>query len=155
MLFFDIETAAGTGLSPWAASATLAAALLLTPPAAMASEPAPGLRVVKDPVTGQLRAPTSDEASALESAAKARGPARAARRGMLTGRMNPAEIRHPDGTVEQELDESSMSYSVATRGPNGSVNTYCVTGPDAAASILKGRTKGMVKDAKEHSRDDK
>lgn len=155
MMINDLElhAPANAGTS-WGSSALCAAALFLSASAAMAAEPAPGLRVVKDPVTGELRAPSTEEAAALESAGRARGAARVAPRGLVTGRINPQAIRHADGTVEQELDESSLSYSVATRGPSGRVNTYCVTGPDAAAAIMKG-PKGLVKNAKEHDRDDK
>ena len=48
-----------------------------------------------------------------------------------------------------------MSYSVATRNADGSTNQYCVTGPQAAADLMKGKktTARVEKTAKEHNHD--
>ena len=112
------------------------------------------MRIVKDPVTGQLRGPTPEEAAAFDKATRAKAGVRQPR-GLLTGKINPQPITHPDGTVQQELDDSTMSYSVATRNADGSTNQYCVTGPQAAADLMKGKktTARVEKTAKEHNHD--
>ncbi len=137
-----------------AVAAALLAAGTLAAPAAFAQ--ASGLTVTKDPVTGQLRAPTAEEAQALRQAAdKGRtGQAAAQPRGLLTGRVNPQPVMHANGTVEQELDESSQSFSVAVRKPDGSIETACVTGADAAQAIVSGK-KSLRKTAKVHGHEHK
>lgn len=119
-----------------AASASLALMGLLAAPCAQAA--APALKVVKDPVTGQLRAPTAEEAAALD--AKSSGTSTDVRRGLITGTVNPQKVYHADGTVELELDENSMSYTVVRRNPDGSLSMACVTGREAAEQAKK--TKG-------------
>lgn len=130
------------------ATAFFVAALALASPV-RAADTAPGLRVVKDPVTGALRAPTSGEAAALDATAASR---RRAPRGLLTGKVGPAPIHHPDGTVEQELDESSLTYMVATRNADGTTSVACVTGDDGATTAPK-RSQPAKKAAKEASHD--
>jgi hypothetical protein len=120
-----------TSFNAAATAAALALAALAAAPAAQAAD----LRVAKDPATGQLRAPTADEAKALDAAAATKAPVY---RGLLTGRVNPPPIRHPDGTVEQELDESTLQFSVARRNADGTISMDCVTGPEAAAKSMKG-----------------
>ena len=79
--------------------------------------------------------------------------------GMLTGRVNPQPIVHADGTVEQELDESTMMYSVVRRNADGTLSTYCVHGPDQAHEVLHGKIPAsvakVVKAAKEHKYEEK
>jgi hypothetical protein len=134
------------------AAATLLAAISLS---AMAADAQPGLRVARDAETGALRAPTAEELKALtatpvastgtdRAAAKASPP-----RGLITGRINPPEIVHPDGTIEQELDDSTLMYSVARRGADGKLEMYCVPGKEAADQIVKGK-KAVARAAKEH-----
>jgi hypothetical protein len=117
---------------------------------AQAGDASPGLRVVKDPVTGELRAPTGEEAAALQSAAPvdARG-ASVVRRGLATGKINPQRVTHANGMMSLELDESTLSYSVARRNADGTTDWVCVTGPEAAAAALAAKTTS--KDAKEHN----
>ena len=139
------------------ATALAAAAFALTP-AAHAAEQAPGMRIVKDPVTGQLRAPTAEEAAALSSseASSRKSLRQAAPRGLITGKANPAAITHADGTVEQELDESSMQYTVMTKNADGSLSMVCVTGKEAADVALKSKSSSKVaKASKEHNHDQK
>lgn len=118
-----------------AASAALTLAALLVAPAAHAG---PGMQVVKDPVTGELRVPTADEAKALRAAKPASAIAKpGVRRGLATGAINPQPVVHPNGMVSVELDEDSLAYSVARKNPDGSISQVCVTGPQAAARAMK------------------
>jgi hypothetical protein len=75
-------------------------------------------QVVRDAETGELRAPTAQEAAALRAAG---GPAESR---ASTAR----EIRHKNGAVEMRLDESTMMYSVARRQADGSITQACVQG---------------------------
>jgi hypothetical protein len=102
----------------------------------------------RDGASTELRAPTALEAQALQSAG---GKSGANRIGMLTGKVNPQPVVHADGTVEQELDASTMSFSVARRNPDGTVSMVCVTGEEQAKMALKGsfaRAKAIA--GKEH-----
>lgn len=118
---------------------------------------AAGQTVAKDPETGALRAPTAAEAQALQGKAASGRLSNAAAsqpRGLLTGKINPAPVYHRDGTVEQELDESSQSFSVAVRKADGTIETACVTGAEAAQAIVKGK-KSISKTAKVHAHEHK
>ncbi len=112
--------------------------------------------VAKDPETGALRAPTAAEAQTLRGKAAAGRVSNAASqpRGLLTGKINPAPVYHRDGTVEQELDESSQSFSVAVRNPDGTIGTACVTGEETAQAIVKGK-KSISKTEKVHAHEHK
>ena len=104
-------------------AAALATALGL-PTAALAAEAA---TVVRDAETGQLRAPTAEEARVLREKALRLDSQREASR--TTG---PREVRHKDGTVEMQLDSSSMMYTVAQRHADGSITRACVQGEEQA-----------------------
>lgn len=145
---------AGSGARRLGLVTALAAAAVVMSQAAVAGETSAGMRIVKDPVSGQLRAPTADEAAALERAGRAQ---RRAPRGLITGRMNPAAIRHADGTVEQELDESSLAYTVMTRNADGTTSMVCVTGAEAADAAMNGKQSASkaAKASKEHTHDHK
>jgi hypothetical protein len=131
-------------------AAALAVAALAVAPAAYAQQS--GLRAFKDPVTGQLRAPTAAE---LKAAAAAKTPAEP--RGLVTGKLNPQAVRHANGAISQELTQADLMYSVATRKADGSVDLYCVPGADAAAKVMKGeKTTAKVEQiGKEHNHDEK
>lgn len=107
-------------------SLALAAALALGCAAAQAQV------VVRDAQSGQLRAPTAAEAQALQSKA----PAAKNRIGMITGRINPPEIRYANGAIGQELDASTMVYSVIQIGADGSRSMVCATGEEEARAAL-------------------
>jgi hypothetical protein len=84
-----------------------------------------GMTVVRDPATGQLRAPTAAELRALQQAsgqARRTGPDQA----------RPPTVR-PDGVKAATLGERGMVYSVITRAPDGSLHQHCVEGEGAAA----------------------
>ncbi|MDT8999220.1 hypothetical protein RQP53_08065 [Paucibacter sp. APW11] len=132
-------------------AAALAAAAMLCSPAHAAGS---GMRVTKDAETGKLRAATAEESARLDALA---GKAIKEPRGLLTGKVAPKAIKHADGSVEQELDESSLSFSVVTRNTDGSLDTHCVTGAEAADALVSGKQKPAkaAKAAKEHRHDDK
>lgn len=112
-------------------------------------------RVVRDSATGQLRAPTADEAKALDAPA---GTVRKAAQpvGLLSGRVNPQPVVHADGSVEQELDESTLMYSVARRNSDGTLSLYCVPGPEAAQRVVDGKVvTRAARSTKEHDHAEK
>ncbi len=82
-----------------------------------------------------------DEASAakLRSAIDAsfRAAASGQRVGLVTGQVNPQPERSRDGTVRQELDASTLMFSVARVGSDGRVETVCTTGAESAQKALK------------------
>jgi len=134
------------------ATALAVVALVMSSPAS-AGDASPGMRVFKDPISGELRAPTAEEAAALEGAGSAKGLRRTPR-GLLTGKVNPPSVTYPDGTIGQELDESSLAYTVMTRNADGTTSMVCVTGAEAADAALKGRKSAKTaKQSKEHTHD--
>ena len=123
---------------PFAFVAAVAVAVAGASAQTAPSKPAPQrATVVKDPSTGRLRAPTAEEAAEL-AATQPPSSARGARRAA------PAEVRHPNGAVSLEVDESLMMYSVAKRNADGSIGLQCVTGEKAARSILRRATPQPV-----------
>ncbi len=80
-----------------------------------------------------------------EGAAKARATmeasmkaaARGQKVGMLTGKLNPQPQKLAGGVVAQELDATTMVYSVARINADGVVEMVCVNGAEAAAKALK------------------
>ena len=91
-----------------------------------------GMRVVRDPVTGQLRAPTHEEFKAMQDEEKARAakaPARA-----------PASIAprsHPSGARGARMTDESMSHTVLMRQPDGSLLAQCFGSHEEAQAALK------------------
>lgn len=63
--------------------------------------------------------------------------ARGQKVGMLTGKLNPQPMKLAGGGVAQELDASTMMYSVARVNADGTVEMVCVNGSDAAAKAMK------------------
>lgn len=108
------------------ATAAVAAAFGL-PAVSLAAEAA---TVVRDAETGQLRAPTAAEAKALRDQAARTGGGTAS-----SAVVGQRQIRHKDGTVEMQLDGSSMMYTVAQRHADGSITRACVQGEDQAKAI--------------------
>jgi hypothetical protein len=77
----------------------------------------PGLRAFRDPVTGELRKPTAEEAAALAQAEAEAAPER-----------QPVfeVVVHPDGMKSVDLQGAFTSAAVATRNPDGSITVRCV-----------------------------
>ncbi|KFI06482.1 hypothetical protein JN27_16090 [Massilia sp. BSC265] len=101
-----------------------------------------GMVVVRDADTGELRAPTPDEARALHprtnaSAAGAAAPA-------------PKLVTGPGGRRSVQLGERHMVYSVVTRGADGKLDEQCVHGAHAAEHALKGAHKHGTTKPEEH-----
>jgi hypothetical protein len=71
----------------------------------------------------------------MEASMKA--AARGQKVGMVTGKRNPQPQKLPGGGVAQELDASTMVYSVARINADGVVEMVCVNGSEAAAKALK------------------
>jgi hypothetical protein len=99
------------------------------PAKAPTSKDTSALRVVVDPDTGEVRAPTSDELEALvkaqEAASAARSSARAAAPAAAT-QILPAEkqiVRHANGMVSVQLSQESLSLIKAETDANGKTRT--------------------------------
>jgi hypothetical protein len=105
------------------------AALGMGTGAAFAAQQPAGMVVVRDPVSGQLRAPTAAEFQALQPP-----PAASAARGAAT--TAPVVTVRPDGSRSVRLGEESLVYAVATRAADGTLDTQCVTGAAAADATL-------------------
>lgn len=104
-------------------------ASLLVPPA-HAAAPA-GMVVVRDPQTGQLRAPSAAESHALLGNA-------AHQRSAPSPRL---ESVGPGGSRKVQLGKSALVYSVATRNPDGTLTEHCVGGEDAAHAAIAQPTR--------------
>ena len=79
--------------------------------------------VVRDPQTGELRAPTTTELRAL----------RAVQRPVQTEQAVPAgSVVRPDGTRSLKLGERGMTYATVTRGADGKLVEHCVAGASPA-----------------------
>lgn len=119
-----------------------------------------GITVVKDAATGELRAPTAEEAQQLRTlgaqqkaaaAAAAVGKGKLAKGASAAATVAPGTtIYHPDGSVEVTLDEESMAYSVMTRDADGKLSLQCVTGASAATKAM---STPATTESKEHQHD--
>lgn len=117
-------------------SLLLALSLMATLPAS-----AGALRVVRDPQTGELRGPTAAEVAAFEKAeAQIRAGAGAGKRKAASLAQQPSEIQHPDGTVEMQLGEDSMMFSVVSLAPDGSLRQNCLPAKEAQAYVKGKKT---------------
>ena len=87
-----------------------------------------GMVAVRDPQSGQLRAPTPAEMKALAPA-----PAATLRATVPLSRL---VVQNPDGSRKLHLGERGMVYSLATRGADGQLDQHCVEGEAAAARAL-------------------
>lgn len=111
----------------------------------------PGMKVVKDALTGQLRAPTTDELQSTQLQQRGKSKSLAKPVGMLSGSETPMMSVKPNGTVMIELTEDTMVYSVVQKNADGSMNLQCVTGSDAADKLVN--SKSATKPAQEHKHD--
>ncbi len=94
---------------------------------AAAEPPQEGMTVVRDPQTGQLRAPTAQELRALR-AKEVVSPDLAPR---------PSTKVRPDGTRALDLGERGMVYATTTRAPDGTLVRKCVQGEAAAKDAMQ------------------
>lgn len=86
-----------------------------------------GMTVVRDPVTGKLRAPTAAELRDLRGQAG---------QPQVAPAMPQSSVR-PDGTRKLELGERGMVYSVVTHSADGKLKRQCVHADDAAGALQK------------------
>lgn len=87
-----------------------------------------GMIVVRDPQTGQLRAPTAAESRALAPPPSA---------SMRASQAQPTVVTHPGGSRQVRLGERGLVYSVVTRGPDGKLAEQCVHGAAAAEKAVQ------------------
>ena len=109
---------------PTLALAACAAAALLVGPAAQAQN----VIIMHSPDASAARAAQQASVDAAS---------RGQRVGMITGRIDPQPEQLPDGTVAQELDASTMMFSVARMGADGRVERLCMHGADNAVLAAK------------------
>jgi hypothetical protein len=129
---------ASLAASPAFAQSTAAPEVQLKAPAATA----PNMMIVRDPVTGQLRAPTAEEAAALQQT-----PAAAARAGRAASAQAsqaspsapsaPLTKSHSNGARGVRLTDEMATYSVATRRADGTLEIEHVEGKKAADAEVK------------------
>jgi len=101
-----------------------------------------GMRAYLDS-NGNLRAPTADDVAAEAAVVplgKSAAPSAAA--SSAAGETSAAESYHADGSVSVALDESFMSYSVATKSADGKVKEQCVAGQPNQQAALAAASKG-------------
>lgn len=123
--------AAGLGILGWmrrrggrAIGAGVAlAALSLTQGAAAAGQE--GMVVVRDPASGELRAPTSAEFQALQAAAPS-SKVRNAARGAMQSTVKA------DGTRKVQVGTNKLVYATTSRGADGQLHDSCVADEAAA-----------------------
>lgn len=101
------------------------AAAALSLPLAASAAGQEGMIAVRDPQTGQLRAPTAAELATL----RAQG---AAMQQPALKTAPAAVVRRADGTLQKQLGEDAMVYTVVTRDAAGKLQRHCVEGEDAA-----------------------
>jgi len=111
----------------WPVAAALALGLVLP----LSTQAAEAMRVVRDPVTGELRAPTAAEAAAMQ---KAEARQRAKSRNTAAPKA-VTEIVHPDGSVEMPLDEDSQMFSVVRSNEDGTLSMACLPAKQAQAWV--------------------
>jgi hypothetical protein len=123
---FNEKSIAGSALAT-----LLAVAGATLPQAASADGQQQGVVVVRDPETGQFRAPTAAELRALRTKDTALLP--------QPKRERPPSSVRADGTRHLHLGDKGMVYSVARRDAEGKLVTQCVTGEHAAANAAPAR----------------
>lgn len=85
-----------------------------------------GMVVVRDPQTGELRAPNAAESAALHSKSTLQRQAPSAR----------VQSIGPGGGRKVQLGRSALVYNVVTRDADGKLTEQCVNGEPAAQAAL-------------------
>lgn len=125
-------------LPQWA----LAGLLALGASHALAQEPS-SMVVVRDPQTGEMRAPTAAELQVL----------RAAQRPSPTQQQPQSNsVVRADGTRSLKLGERGMTYTTVTRGADGKLVEQCLHGEPPPAGTSSAATSAPTS-AKEHRHD--
>ncbi len=113
-----------------AAAVTLAA---LWP--AQDAQAADAMRVVRDPATGELRAPNAAEAAAFEKA-EAQLRSRSGKKPQ-----QPVEILYPDGTIEMKLGDDTHMVSVVRASEDGTLAMACLPAKQAQDFVKSAGSK--------------
>jgi hypothetical protein len=111
----------------------------------MSAQTNAGMRAYVDPDTRQFRAATQAELN--ESAARAAAPAAAKRSAVFaveSAKVAPAPETLAGGTKKMVLDESYLSYAVATVGKDGKVKQACVEQQPSQQAALEAAAKAGV-----------
>jgi len=103
-------------------------------PAAPAAPAADSMIVVRDAETGQLRAPTADEAAAL-SAARAPATGRSALKGSSSPLLET--MSHASGAIGVRVSDEVASYSVVSKRADGKLEAACVESKSAAEQAVQ------------------
>ena len=114
-------------------AACTAGALALAAPAwaDTAAPVADSLTVVRDAETGQLRAPTAEEAAALTAATAKTTRSSAAKGGAFLTK------RHANGAVGMRATDDMASYSVVTLRADGTLAQACVESKSVAEQAVQ------------------
>jgi hypothetical protein len=115
-----------------------------------AATPAPptasmGQRVFIDPKTHQPFQPSPEDIKALENAGPKTKPTQS----------QPKAFSNPRGGVAVKLDDSFMSYEVATKDVSGKATTICVEGADKAQQAMKSGKSAAPKTTTKEALDEK
>lgn len=138
-------------------AAALLLATLVAPVQADDTAPAPApaadhLRVVVDPETGKLRAPSAAEIKASDDRAAAARAARAAAQGAARSTAAPAAEplvkAYANGARRARLTDAFHSHSVAVVRADGTLDTQCYETKDAAIKALQGARAPQAATAK-------
>jgi len=89
-----------------------------------------GFKAYIDPATGMLRDPTEEE---LQQESLAGFQAESLAR--LLGSVDTQFVTS-SGAIGLNLPESSMMFSVVQKADDGSLNEFCVVGPEAAGKLM-------------------
>jgi hypothetical protein len=115
-----------TGLGVWTACSAFAQTEAKPPATAPAPVKASGSVVFVDPVTRKIRKPGPSEIGAQRSQSQSQAAV------VARPATPPVLIHGPGGAEGVLLDDSHLSYMVATRKADGKIALECVTGPAAA-----------------------
>lgn len=96
-----------------------------------------GMIAVRDPVTGQLRAPTAEELATLQAKSQV---AKSTRARALSSTAEPVGRVNSRGATGFRPGPEHISYSVVTRNADGTLSSACVQGQDKAEAIVNGQT---------------
>ena len=103
-------------------------------PAAPAAPAADSMVVVRDAETGQLRAPTADEAAAL-NAARTPATGRSALKGNSSALLET--MSHASGAIGVRVSDEMASYSVVTKRADGKLEAACVESKSVAEQAVQ------------------
>lgn len=132
-----LRRGSGAGLPGLLAAAALTLAAAVQPVSAAEAQ---GQTVVRDPVTGRMRAPTHEEFRAMQEASRrvVQPSARSTATDAAAASAPEVEVL-PGGAHRVRLGERAMTYSVVSRKADGTLSgLQCVTGERAAEAAVKG-----------------